>query len=343
MKSYVRMPDGIISHCETNQPISNKVKFDNSSILLLWDSVTDNDLINIIQTRGMPKYIVSESYSFLNVEDLKIYSVAKWIERELEIRIPNMKIIDQICTTHSASFCVNKKQTNRYLLLKLSEIFNIDANYTWSGLGREFDLSSIIQEKNQISDDTIDSYFSELLAPIKIDKKWLGHGTYENDSAVNVYGKNDKSWNDGLCDIIGNSAIHLIGESIISNNDACHFTEKTMYAVQGLTFPIWIGGKNQASEWKKYGFDIFEDIIDHSYQSYNTLLERCFYAFYLNLELLQNKDKAAHLRHSNIQRLQKNQQLLTHQTLKKYHNSVVSSWPEDLQQEIVPLFKQYTH
>ena len=341
MKSYVRMPNGIIYHCETDIPIDNDVNFDNDSILLISDSITDEELTDIIQTKGIPRYIVSESYSFINVPGLKIYSVAKWVENEIAIRIPEMQTINRIQTNYSASFCINKKQTNRYLLLKLSEIFNINVDYTWSGLGRFFDLSAIMEEKNQIADSTIDSYFSKILAPVEIDKKWVGHGTYENESAVNVYGENTKSWNNGLCNIIGNSAIHLIGESIISNNNACHFTEKTMYAVQGLTFPIWVGGKNQASEWKKYGFDIFEDIIDHSYQNYNTLLERCFYAFYLNLELLQNKDKAAHLRQSNIQRLQKNQQLLTQQTFKNYNNSVVSTWPNDLQQEIIPLFKKY--
>ena len=344
MKCYVIMPpDGNIYHCDSDKIVSDAEKFDNNSVLLVVDSITDSELVEIVQIRGRPKYIVSESYSFLNVPGLKIYSVAKWVEKEIERCIPRMKTIDQIQTTHSASFCVNKKQTNRHLLLKLSEMFQIKANYTWSGIGTTFDLSSIVEEKNQIMDNIIKSCFHEILEPIEMDKNWVGKGSNITESSIIKYGENYESWNSGLDEIIGNSAIHLIAESIISNTDACHFTEKTVYAMQGLTFPIWIGGKNQASEWKKYGFDIFEDIIDHSYESEDTLLERCFYAFYLNLELLQNKDKVAHLRHANIQRLQKNQQLLTHQTLKKYNDSIVSLWPEDLQQAIVPLFKKYCH
>jgi hypothetical protein len=63
------------------------------------------------------------------------------------------------------------------------------------------------------------------------------------------------------------TAVSLITETIEPEWGPCMtFTEKTAYSVLGLTFPIWLGGYRQAETWAKFGFDTFNDVIDHRYQ-----------------------------------------------------------------------------
>ena len=80
------------------------------------------------------------------------------------------------------------------------------------------------------------------------------------------------------------SAVALISESA-DFQKASVFTEKTLYALMALNFPLFIGGYGHADQLTRMGFDVFDDIIDHSYQYKETLFERCYYAFYNNLEL----------------------------------------------------------
>jgi hypothetical protein len=130
---------------------------------------------------------------------------------------------------------------------------------------------------------------------------------------------------------VSNSAISIITESVWTQH-ATTFTEKTLYSVLGMTFPIWVGGVNSATCWKNKGFDIFDDVIDHSYQNLPTLLERCFYAFYLNKDILTDFEKVSTLRKQKLGRLANNRNLLTSGTFRKYNQKEIQKWPNDLQE-----------
>ena len=153
-------------------------------------------------------------------------------------------------------------------------------------------------------------------------------------------GSNSWTWRNGLQNMFLNSSISLITESV-QYQRAAAFTEKTLYAVWGLTFPIWIGGYNQAKEWKRIGFDTFDDVIDHSYQNYDTLIERCYYAFFLNLKLLSNIDKTKELRLAHKHRLFKNRELLLQNQLGKFVDQEISKFPEDLQSAMPEILKYF--
>ena len=80
------------------------------------------------------------------------------------------------------------------------------------------------------------------------------------------------------------------------------------------------------------GFDVFHDVIDHSYQYYDTLIERCYYAFKKNLRLLSDHDYAARMRETHIMQLEHNQQLMTSQQVSEFCKQTIKQWPEDLQE-----------
>jgi hypothetical protein len=306
------------------------------NILHVWDVIDDATIKTIIDKFGEPKYIVMDSFSYYNTSlDVPVYCIDAWIEYQLtQFKSIVVTPVDGITMDHVANFLINKKQINRFLAMKLSEIFDIDVNYTWSGVGKEFDLMHIIQEKNSLNDSLIDQYWGEILSPIsKFKEKWYSDSdnTVVDSFGIAEYGNNVETWNKYLNHIVSNSAISIITESVWTQH-ATTFTEKTLYSVLGMTFPIWVGGVNSATCWKNKGFDIFDDVIDHSYQNLPTLLERCFYAFYLNKDILTDFEKVSTLRKQKLGRLINNRNLLTSGTFKKYNQAVVQQWPKDLQE-----------
>jgi hypothetical protein len=239
----------------------------------------------------------------------------------------------------------NKHRVNRFLCIKLVEFFKLnDFDYTWSGIKRHFDMTKILNELDTLGssapfDNEVRSY---LLGPIALEKRWITHDyQVELDYAVTNYGGNEWTWKNGLDKLFLNSATSLITEPV-SYQKVALFTEKTLYSVFGLNFPIWIGGGyNQANEWKKIGFDVFDDVIDHSYQSYDSLIERCYYAFFYNRELLSNKSYAKKMRLQCKNRLLNNRQLLFDNQIKKFIDFEIAKFPIELQQTIPKILKRF--
>ena len=92
---------------------------------------------------------------------------------------------------------------------------------------------------------------------------------------------------------------------------------------------------------KRLRFDTFDDVIDHSYQSYDTLIERCYYAFTRNLPLLSDKNTATELRLLHKDRLYKNRQLLLQNHLEKFVDQEISKFPKDLQLVMPEILKYF--
>lgn len=305
------------------------------NVLHVEDVFDDDTLLSIFQKFGKPKYVISCGCSqyLTNKIDVPIFVVDAWIASELsQWEQFSINKINDIVTTKTANFQINKKQINRYLTIKMCEILDIDVNYTWSGTGRTYDLQHIIDENQNLNCNKINKCFSEILAPIKkFKKKWIQCGRDESNANGGIanYGHNFKVWNAGLDKLMSSTAISLIAESIEIQKCA-EFTEKTAFSVLAHTFPIWVGGYNMASKWREKGFDVFDDIIDHSYESMPTLLERCFFAFYLNKDILTDIQLATELRNKNIERLVNNNRLLTPTFIKNYNKSVIKTWPEEL-------------
>lgn len=319
-------------------------------ILYIWDVIDDQTLLEILSKYGLPKYIAADSLSYYSSSVLRepMYVTDMWLETELENFEYNgisHPVVQNLQTKHTANFQINKKQINRYLAIKFCEIFDISVNYTWSGIGKYFDLTHIIDEQNKINDPVIGYYWEDIFAPItKFDQKWLykGNLNIENKHGISEYGGNINSWNNGLNSIVSNTAISLITESV-ATQQAMTFTEKTAYSVLGLTFPIWVGGYRSATEWKNKGFDVFEDIIDHSYECMPTLIERCFYAFYLNKDILTDTTAASQLRTTHMERLVNNRKKLTSDTLNKHNKKIIETWPPDLQEPMIKAMQDNLH
>ena len=304
-------------------------------VLHIYDTFTSERLSQYLAL-GTPKYIVNDHMTYVDLgPDIKCHCVPLWLDAEMK-KFNSYVMPDTVDTKHIFNFMVNKVQINRFLCLNLVQWFNLqDFDYTWSAVKKQFNTDPVIAEMDALGERSPLPWEvrGQILGAIQIPKKFFyaENSRDVNESYVENYGSNQWTWENGLSTIFSNSAVSLITESI-EYQKATTFTEKTLYSVMGLTFPIWVGGFGQASEWRRLGFDVFDDVIDHSYQYYDTLIERCYYAFTKNLELLTNKQKVSELRIKHLARLQNNCQLLTNNHLEAFNKQEISTWPADLQQ-----------
>lgn len=83
------------------------------------------------------------------------------------------------------------------------------------------------------------------------------------------------------------SCISLITEPTYIEQEAL-ITEKTIMAIYGGTIPIWVGGWRCADAMREQGFDVFDDIVDHSYENLADPWDRIHKSVELNQELLSS-------------------------------------------------------
>jgi hypothetical protein len=104
------------------------------------------------------------------------------------------------------------------------------------------------------------------------------------------------------------SYVHLITEPA-EDLMMTFATEKSLFAFETFNIPIWIGGHGLPDYFSKMGFDVFSDIVDHSYQWREDPQERIDWAFLLNKHLLVDEGKLAEIYPTIYKRLEHNQNL----------------------------------
>jgi hypothetical protein len=327
----------------TNNPSSGAERdfdkfpiLDNNYIFHIFDVFTKDFVDELFIQKGKPGSIISDHIMYhqqlTNLKDINSYGLPIWLSREIT-QWNYSDFNDDIPASNSCfNFMINKKQLSRFVCLKLVDIF-LDIKkgcYTWSGIAREFDCQIIIDEMNYLGDNSplTTSQRAELLTPVKIKEHFIKNNELENVYAADYgrigFGTTRDTWN-VLKNIFNDTVVSLITETVPDNEKMSVFTEKTLFSVLGLNFPIWIGGYKQAEIWKKMGFDVFDDIIDHSYQNYDTLIERCVYAIKFNLDILTDINLATELRIKCHDRLLENRSRILGDCLENYTNSIIKS------------------
>jgi len=325
----------------------NNVKLDSQKILHLSDTITYDSLDQFLQHAGSPKYIINDT-CFGHHDRPEIFCIpihqAKWMQHEFQ----DLNYVDDIESDFCFNFIVNKKFPNRDLMLKMIEYFDLyTEHYTWNKISDTFDMADFIKELNlldkplQMDNADYESFFTQILSPCSIKSKFIEFpGQKITTYAVENYGDNVWTWCNGLDKIFQNTVVSLISESVAFQKIST-ITEKTLYSVLGLTFPIWIGGFGTADAWEKAGLDSFSDIVDHSYQYHDTLVERCYFAFKNNLPLLQDLSFAQSQRIKCHSRLLENRKKILNGALLQYCEDTVAGWPKDLQQSLRPMFLDF--
>jgi hypothetical protein len=227
------------------------------------------------------------------------------------------------------NFMINKRRPNRELLLVFLAYFGLTTpNYTlcWknhSQIGRSLlasmtdnhSLQHMIQNTKLNTPARLHLAGNEVVSPNE-----LIYRTQHFNNA-DVYEQFAKT------DLFESSCVSLITEPVMMEQESV-ITEKTIMAIYGGTLPIWVGGWQQARVMQEFGFDVFDDIVDHSYQTFDDPVERCFYAIEKNLDLLKDFDRARDFLAANQHRLRHNLDLIKNNVFLQCTQQLYNSVPD---------------
>jgi len=164
---------------------------------------------------------------------------------------------------YAFNFMINKPRPHREILLNLVHDLPLD-NYKhslcWSG-----GYKSIPATDYRFGDEIV------------LDKGLL-NGSYPNAITYKHLLKSN---------VFEPTAVSLITEPAFQERETI-LTEKTIMAIWSGTIPIWVGGWKCADTMRDFGFDVFDDVIDHSYQDLSDPINRCCQAVELNISVLRH-------------------------------------------------------
>ena len=195
------------------------------------------------------------------------------------------------------NFMINKPRPHRLWLLKLIDQLEL-TNFSHSLCWHNSPVKSVPPTDFRIGNEFVmDRGFKN--------KNYLNAKTYADLLQTNVFEP---------------SCVSLITEPVWYEKETI-VTEKTIMAIYGGTIPIWVGGWRIPDYMKSLGFDIFDDLVDHSYQDLTDPVDRCHQAVLRNINLLKNCTIL------NQHRLQKNLKLAQSNPWRTQISNLIKIYP----------------
>jgi len=189
----------------------------------------------------------------------------------------------------------------------------------------EYGLTSCIFKKslNQYSDSEwhFHNYQSNIKETFHQGLKLLSNYQFPIDDSYEIYNDlpNDNAGNfhRSLKYYYKETFIDFVSET--SYTEPCFLiTEKTANSILGCNFPIWISSKGTVSFLRDTGLDVFDDIINHSYDDIENPVDRLEAAIELNRELLVDNSKVKKLWNDNKNRFLRNVEFLKYGLVEFY-------------------------
>ena len=118
--------------------------------------------------------------------------------------------------------------------------------------------------------------------------------TDERDIYKSGHNDNITNFKNKLTEYYKNTFVEIISET--SYTESCFLlTEKTLNSIYGCNFPIIICSQNSVEFLRNLGMDMFDDVIDHSYDKISDPIDRLYSAIVDNIELLTNNENTKKL------------------------------------------------
>jgi hypothetical protein len=125
-------------------------------------------------------------------------------------------------------------------------------------------------------------------------KKFINDKTLLNKSG-NIYPNADNdnrgNFERELTKLYQSHVVEIVNETTCSP-PAYMLTEKTLHSYYGSVFPIFISGQASVAHQRELGFDVFDDVVDHSYDLIADPMDRVISAIDQNIKLLTDRQYA---------------------------------------------------
>jgi hypothetical protein len=215
---------------------------------------------------------------------------------------------------------------HRIILLALLKKNNILENFDWSiidGWRKNLNKDGWYYEYDLIlSNNTIDSIKNEINFFDKIDVKKsdyeLNTTWFDDDSKLDF----EKCF---MLDTYQNSYLNIVTESLFFEN-VIHITEKVFKPFYFFQLPIFVSSYSYVKKLKElYGFDVFDDLINHSYDDEPNAEKRMFLILSELIRLIKNKSDVIEFYKNNEYRFIANQNIVKNIKNNNNINKLLSS------------------
>lgn len=230
--------------------------------------------------------------------------------------------------THTFNFMINKPRLHRELLLVLISHFGL-SNYVHSLCWKQVTVSQDLGPYTDLLQNTTITVPPRqwLLGQENLLDRGLQYGHVTNSENYQQFLQQN---------VFEPSLVSLITEPAFRERETI-VTEKTIMALLGGTLPIWVGGWRIAGYMQSLGFDVFNDVVDHSYQDLADPWDRCYHAVARNLILLQDPDQAQTFFQNNQHRFQHNLDLVRQNVFQTAALNLVSGLDAYQQQRLAEI------
>lgn len=223
--------------------------------------------------------------------------------------------------------CHNRQQKpHRYAMLSLLKKNDILENVNWSltsGQKRNRDdwgfLDSVLnKEEIDVLKDEIEYFFEiDIKNSDFEDPSWfmMGNGEVDRTGFPELSGSAGESGGlmlpeHSIAHI--NSYVNIVNESIfMDDTNTIHISEKSFRPFAFHQIPIIIATQHHIKKMRmEFGFDFFDDVIDHSYDQLPTIRERIKGAMNEIIKLNNNKESIIDFYSKNKERFERNREIV---------------------------------
>ena len=236
-------------------------------------------------------YLFFDGFESYHV-DAKNHFFTRYCKEHVEV-LPDWNTIPDYEITHACNFMSKKSRDHRTLsaVLLANYFAENEIKYTWHGNTNFNNLAEKYLKDYDIQYDKV--LTDRQLCPYN-DIRELAHMTDLPSFKKEIFSR-----------VFENTAVSIITEPAFLEPGP-GITEKTLYALYSGTFMIWAGAMKSAEAVEKIGFDVFHDVIDHSYQYIKDPGQRVAECVLRNMNVLRSLDLQTELRHTHRKRLQNN-------------------------------------
>jgi hypothetical protein len=248
--------------------------------------------------------------------DINVHSI-KFIPNSSNLTLSRIQSVFNENKEGKFFLCHNKSpKPHRYAILVLLKNQNILEDVNWSLVSgfkfkdELFFCHLFTKEDTQKYNEEIEFFTSIDVkkSEYELQEKWFN----PNSTEINVEGLPHWMRIPEKPETFENSYVNIVTESsFIDSESVVHITEKSFRPFYFYQLPIFVSSHNHVKYLKEiYGFDMFEDVINHSYDDVVDDRNRLFEIMKEIKRLDENKEKIKEFYKKNYDRFEKNKNII---------------------------------
>jgi hypothetical protein len=248
--------------------------------------------------------------------DINVHSI-KFIPNSSNLTLSRIQSVFNENKEGKFFLCHNKSpKPHRYAILVLLKNQNILEDVNWSLVSgfkfkdELFFCHLFTKEDTQKYNEEIEFFTSIDVkkSEYELQEKWFN----PNSTEINVEGLPHWMRIPEKPVTFENSYVNIVTESsFIDSESVVHITEKSFRPFYFYQLPIFVSSHNHVKYLKEiYGFDMFEDVINHSYDDVVDDRDRLFEVMKEIKRLDENKEKIKEFYKKNYDRFEKNKNII---------------------------------